>query len=279
MSNINLLREKFAVIDMQQQSEDITALGNRLTITVPGIETPLIIRGHSMHITLQFAASLLKQSSYVNHIENVETFFKWEETWQKTIAPFEAHYATQTWISVYFQGKMIFEDGFHNQFFDVVEQCEFKFPRTKDNEKRPITMAENAFKKMGRDVSIELESHVGFILDEKTNELRFAVIMRIPGQKATFTVRMYKDEKVERTPYSYIGMQLAANYIEAINMSVRMGFLEKEKGKSKEYMDMARRLGTLTRNIQQNEAQYDIKYRPERPAFSEIQEHTRDMAR
>lgn len=271
MSSISLLREKFVLRDMNDEFMGITALGNRLSIPVQGSSIPIIIRGHSMHATLRFGAELLNHMSYVSHIENVETFFKWDELWSKVINPFEKDNTSETWIAAYHSGKLIFSDAFHHQFFDVIEQCEFKGSKQKNGDNQPIIMAQNAFKKMGKDILIEQESHVGFILDDGDDELRFAVILRVPGQKATFITRMYQNEKVEKTPYPFIAMRLAADYIEGINMAVRMGFMEDEKNNSRIVNILGKRLTSLKLSIEQAERQYDVKYRPERPNFKEIQ--------
>jgi len=277
MNNISLLREKFVLRDINDEFMGITALGNRLVIPIQGSSIPLIIRGHSMHATLRFGSELLNQMSYVSHIENVETFFKWNELWSKVTDPFEKDNTPETWIAAYHMGKPVFSDAFHHHFFDVIEQCEFKSSKEKQGDKQPIIMAQNAFKKMGKDVLIEQESHVGFILDDNDTELRFAVILRIPGQKATFITRMYEDKKVEKSPHHFIAMRLAADYIEGINMAVRIGFMKDEKNNSRAVKILAKRLASLNLSIQQIERQYDIKYRPERPNFKEIQKITSEI--
>jgi hypothetical protein len=280
MSSISLLREKFTIRDIAMDSTPVIALGNRLRIDLPKQKTPLIIRGHSMHMTLRFGAEIMRQMSYISHVENIETLFQWEDIWEKIIKPFEKEQTPNAWIVVYYEGKSIFEYNPRHMFFDVIEQCEHKNSHLQERYEKSIIMAQNAFRKSGRDVLIEEESHVGFILDDAGAEKRFAVILRIPGEKATFITRMNLDPDIKKTPYPYICMNLASDYIEAINMAVRTGFMEddvkngkidKYSDRMKLYKDLQHRLKQLSQSIRQIENQYDTKYRPEKPDFEYIQ--------
>jgi hypothetical protein len=253
-------------------------MGNRLHIMLPGQYEPLIIRGHSMHMTLRYGAELLRQSSYVNRIESLNSFFKWDDLWKKLIKPFESENTPETWIVVYHRGEIVFQDNYHHQFFDVIEQCEFKNHNKSEKYEHSIIMAQNAFKKMGRNVLIEQESHVGFILDDGVKELRFAVILRLPWQRATFVARMAENKKNKKNPHNFVALNLAADYIEGINMAVRSGFLEKSKKDAKLNNLIQKRLNSLSIAISQAEAQYILRYRPEKPDFKAIQKRIMDDA-
>jgi len=283
METLSLLREKFTIRDANNPDIDpVLALGNRLKIDLPNQNKPLIIRGHSMHMTLRFGAEILKQMTYISHIEDVAGFFRWQETWEKLIRKFEKEHTPEAWIVVYYQGKVIFDYNPHHMFFDVIEQCEHKHLNLNDGRyEQSIILAQQAFKKSGRGVFIEQESHVGFILDISDLEARFAVILRLPNQKATFITRMSVDEVVKKKPYPHVCMNFSADYIEAINMAVRSGFLERslaEQGKAsvkspetKIFQTYQKRLTQLDLAIHQIENQFIVKYRPEKPDFKNIQ--------
>lgn len=280
MSNISLLREKFTIRDLGIDAEPVIALGNRLRITLPNRKTPLVIRGHSMHMTLRYGAEILKHLSFISHIETVETLVNWQELWDKLIKPFEEDNVSNTWISIYYEGKELFQSGYHHMFFDIIEQTEFKHINSSEGYDQSIIMAQNAFKQMGRSVMIEQESHVGFVLDETKDESRFAIILRTPEQKATFIVRMSANKKHKLHPYDYVCMHLGADYIEGINMAVRSGFMDKDIACNtisqysegmKIYRKVQKRMKSLEVNIGQAEYKYTIKYRPEKPDFKLIQ--------
>lgn len=280
MDNISLLREKFTIHDINLDSETVIALGNRLSIHLSGYKTPLIIRGHSMHMTLRYGAEILKHLSFISHIEDVKTLIDWTALWDKLTKPFELDNVTNTWIAVYFEGKPLFESGYHHMFFDIIEQTEFKNQSSSDGYEQSIIMAQNAFKQMGRSVMIEQESHVGFVLDADPNEMRFAIILRTPEQKATFIVRVSEDKEVKLNPSDYICMHLAADYIEGINMAVRSGFMEKSiqsnkasqySNEMKSYKKIQKRMRSMILGIEQAERKYKVLYRPEKPDLKAIQ--------
>ncbi len=285
MDNISLLREKFTIRDLGIDSGAVIALGNRLHIDLPKQKTPLIIRGHSMHMTLRYGAEILKHLSYISHVEDIKTLIDWEALWDKLITPFEKDNVPDTWITLYYQGKIIFQSGRHHMFFDIIEQTEFKNIGTSQQYDKSIVMAQNAFRQMGRSVMIEQESHVGFVLDVDPKEMRFAIILRTPEQKATFIVRMSDNKEFKIKPYDYVCMQLAADYIEGINMAVRSGFMDRDIASNvisqysegmKLYRKIQKRLKSMEIGVGQAERKYTIRYRPEKPDFTVIQKECSD---
>lgn len=278
MDNVSLLREKFTIRDLGSDSPPVIALGNRLKIDLPKQKTPLIIRGHSMHMTLRYGAEILKHLSFIGQVENIETLMDWEELWNKLIKPFENDHVPDTWIALYYEGKVVYQSGHHHMFFDIIEQTEFKQSTVSEGYDQSIIMAQNAFKQMGRSVMIEQESHVGFVLDDGKDEMRFAVILRTPEQKATFIGRLSESEEHKIRPYDYACMQLAADYIEGINMAVRSGFMDKDISSGdmsyegqKFYTLVQKRMKSMILGIDQAERKYKVLYRPEKPDFQSIQ--------
>jgi len=287
MSGISLLREKFTIRERDIDGDVTIALGNRLAVPLSKTLPPLIIRAHSMHIALRYGAEILRQLSYISHIENIETFVDWQEKWDNIIKAFETEHTPQTWVCVYFKGKPIFQTSRHHMFFDVIEQCEYQNQHSADNYEKSILMAQRAFKQMGKPVSIDQESHVGFVLDDGEKELRFAIILRTPEQKATFIARMSMNDDVQLTPRPFEALQLGADYIEGINLAVRSGFMEsqiaqgsisKYSDEMKKYQSLQRRLGKLDMSIAQAERRHTLKYRPEKPDLKLIQKQCKDAA-
>lgn len=276
---LSLLREKFTIREIGLDATPTIALGNRLLIDLPGQKTPLIIRGHSMHMTLRLGAELMKQLSYLTHIENVETMFDWAKLWAKHADQYEKTVTPETWIVIYYKGQIIFEESPHHGFLDIIEQCEYKNNMKGEHYQKSLIMAQQAFQQMGRSVMIEEESHVGFILDNEDRlEMRFAIILRMPGHRGTFVVRLSKNAV---RPETHDALMIAADFIEAINMAVRLGFLEKQltqqkKGSISELIKnqsvFSKRLSTLSVRVQQAETKFTMKYRPERPDFKLIKE-------
>jgi hypothetical protein len=287
MSDLSLLREKFTIRELGVDSGTVIALGNRLTLSLGRKIPPLIIRGHSMHMTLRYGAEILRHLSYISHVENVETFFQWEEAWQKLIEKFEGKHAPDTWICAYHKGKPVYQSGYHHMFFDIIEQCEHQNLQSADNYEQSLIMAQKAFKQMGKNVMIEQESHVGYVLDDNDNEMRFAIIIRMPEHKATFIVRMFPNKELKTEPQPYEAMQLGANYIEGLNHAVRSGFMEADMNKGnispmsdtgKLYKILQARIQQIGVGISQSERKFDVKYRPEKPDFKYIQRQCKESA-
>jgi hypothetical protein len=278
VNNLSLLREKFIIRDIDPDVAPVVAMGNRLVLQLEGLNPPLIIRGHSMHITLRFGAEILKNNISRLDGDAVHDAFQWKDLWAKITKDFEEENTPESWITVYFKGEIIYQFRTHHQFFDILEHCEYKNNGDDNRYETSISMAQKAFQKSGKTVLIDQESHVGFILDSYGAEKKFAVILRLPSQKATFITRLSKDKKIDKTPYDYICMNLAADFIEAINMAVRAGFIMPDAQKKSanyniksKYKILQQRMGQLSLSINQAERQYVIKYRPEKPDFETIQ--------
>ena len=276
MSSLSLLREKFIIREVGLDSMPVIALGNRFVIPLPGIKSPLVIRGHSMHMTLRLGAEILKHLSYQTRIENVETLCDWDSVWDKVSSAYEKDAVPETWVVVYFKGKSIYQYNPHHMFFDVIEQCEYKNNMKDKRYEKSIIMAQNAFQNMGKNVLIEEESHIGFILDDANEgELRFAIILRMPGHKGTFITRIAADTThYDIIPQNHGAIHIAADYIEAINMAVRAGFMERnaktQRKAGPELTNIKKRLNSLALSISQAETKYKLNYRPERPDFQDI---------
>lgn len=286
MTSISLLREKFTIREVGHGDIPVIALGNRLVIHLPKHTIPLVIRCHSMHMTLRLGAEIMRQLSYISHVEKPATLFNWDDMWQKLIKPFEGEVTPETWVVIYYKGHPIYNHNDHHMFFDIIEQCEYKSNSGGERYEKSITIAQNAFQKMGREVLIEEESHVGFVLDKSDiKQLRFAIILRVPGHRGTFITRLSPRTGGDLTIYA--SLAIAADYIEAINMSVRAGFAEKDMNTNnsknryeavKNQNLILKRLGVLSSRIQQAEARYIMRYRPERPDFKSISKTCSEMA-
>lgn len=275
IQDLALLREKFDIRPINAGTSRITASGNRLQIPLPGTSLPLVIRCHSMYMTLRYGAEILRQLAFHDKIGDMEGFIDWQSIWNKLAAPFEQDNVPETWCCLYYMGKPIFSHGKHHMFIDIIEQCEFKSNEGYD---QSIVIAKKAFHDLGRPVMIDYQSHSGFSLDKDGEMLRAAITMRVPGQTSNFIIRMSKsDVALAAAPTPLDSMALSANYIEATNMAVRLGFIEKDfqkrnidPNKDAEYTVIKRRLYTLKRDIDHIEQKYRVYFRPDRPNFDAI---------
>jgi len=232
-----------------------------------------------MHTTLRFGSEILKQDRPGINDENMAEQFRWKDYWEKTYNDFEKENSKGCWIAVYYKGKPIYHFGYYHQFFDVLEHYEFHNESNSDNRyKSALLRTQDAFQKSGKELLIEQESNVGFILDPDTKEKRFAVILRTPYKKATFVVRMTARKELHVPLSNNVCMQVAADYIEGINLAVKLSFMRPEMKKlspdyqtKTQYNFFHKQLTKITISLSQIENKYDLKYRPEKPDFEEIE--------
>lgn len=281
MGEYSLLREKFIIRETTDRSSLFVANGNRMKIDIPGIPHPIVIRAHSMHMTLRFVAKIVEIFEWTKSVVEITDTFDWEKIWLDLISKFEEKHTPKTWIAVYHKGHPIYTYNEYHVFFDVLENCEHKNSQRSEKYDQSISMTQKAFEQMGRTVMIEQESHMGFVLDTTNTENRFAITLRLPDHKSTFSTRAQasKEQKVEPTASESITM--ASYFIEAVNLSVQCGFMRKriEKGKIEQGSDEMKRFrafqaqcGYLQFAINQMESKYNIKYRPEKPDFQDIED-------
>jgi hypothetical protein len=281
MSDFSLLREKFVIRETTDKSSLFVANGNRMKIDVPGVKHPIVIRAHSMHMTLRLASKITEIYEWTKTVEKITETFDWEKMWMDQIEGFEEKYTPHTWVAVYHAGQMIYSYNDHHIFFDILENCEHKNSQSSKKYDQSILMTQKAFEQMGRTVMIEQESHMGFVLDVTDEENRFAITLRLPDHKSTFTTRLTpsRDQTIEPTASDSIMM--ASDFIETVNLSVQGGFMRKriEKGKirngsddMKRFKAFQTRCSSLQFSINQMESKYNIKYRPEKPDFKGIED-------
>lgn len=280
MDHYSLLREKFIISETTDISSLFVANGNRMKIGIPGILDPIVIRAHSMHMTLRAAAKIVEICAWTKTIDNIDTAFDWEKIWSDLIEGFELRHTPHTWFAVYYLGKPIYSYNEHHIFFDILESCEHRNAQRSEKYEESIIMTRKAFEKMGRSVMIEQESHMGFFSEAMDNALRFAITLRLPDHKSTFTTRLEKSKDAKVDPSFIDSMRMASDFIEGVNLAVQSGFIRKriKKSRSQNNEDKKRlkefqaRIGTLEFAIRQKEAKYITKYRPEKPDFEAIEE-------
>lgn len=277
---LSLLREKFCVRDIASNKEPLVVLGNRLQIPLgpTGREPPLVIRCHSLHMTLRLLALFIRESEFTGLSEDAAAGYAWAEKWNDLRDGFEKKHSPDTWVTVYHKGKCLFHAGETHAFFDVIEHCQYG---NREQYDYAVEMAQATFKKAGKSLLIEHESHVGYVQETIGDTIRLALVLRLPGQKATFTVLVQGAGDDELPPPDYKAMQIGADFIEAINRSVQAGFLQRKildnklsdtSQEGRQFKSLTKRIRELNNDIIRNENRYHVKYRPEKPDFKAIQD-------
>ncbi len=286
-----LLREKFTIRDPRQDSTDspVIALSNRMVVSLPTRrkEDPpetLVVRTQNMHSCVRMAARLVSAAEEDScPLTQRVPPFEWNRAWKSVIEGYEDKYNPRIWCAIYHEGLPVFEQGERHAFLDVIETCDFK-TRTKYSE--AVIVAENAFKKAGREVTIEHDSGTALVLHVTPEQGRVGAILRGINQTATFnfTARSLRKKPV-KIPAC---MTVAAAFLEGIQLAfqvgmgltkLRYGILPGGTDDAKRFEEGEKRMARLKIAILQFEQTVDMTYRPERPDFFDILDKSKQEAR
>jgi hypothetical protein len=236
-----------------------------------------------MHIALRMAAIITREFHKNGPLLNRQTPFRWKDAWYDMTTDFERPHVPETWCSVYANGRVVYTDGAYHPFLDVIEQCDVKNRAEYD---RAILIAEDVFKQAGKSVSIDHDVNIAIVIGVMDDKTRCGLILRSPTRTTTFNFQMTLDGEANDTIDPHYGLLIAADYLEAIQLSVTTGFVQAQihSGKIRETSPLAKkalaaykRIGRLNQSIQGFENQFDIRYRPERPDFMEILEEAKGL--
>lgn len=278
--NTSLLRERFTITEKDDSHKPIGAFGNRILLPLHSkngeITERIVIRAHSMHMALYMAAALTKIFFDKGPVMHYMTQEKWKDMWFDVCGDFERPHNDKTWVSVYHKGRPIYQDGDHHAFLDIIEQCDIK---NRDEYDRAIPMAVDIFKQAGRNVDIDYDVNIAAVIGITEHRTRCGLILRSPTRTTTFNLSMQMNKDKELEPHPQDGLELSAAYLEAIQLSTNIHFVNGRitDGKVSETSPEAlyakasyNRIGRLNNTIQTFETLYDIRYRPEKPDFKEI---------
>lgn len=287
----SLLREKFTLRDMRDTTGEapVIALSNRVVLTLPvrnkgDIPETLIVRTQNMHSCIRLAARLVAAAEEGGPPLPLRVPpFDWARTWDGVIEGYERKYNPRIWAAIYRAGKPVFEEGNHHPFLDIIETCDFK---AKAEYAASVMLAENAFRKAGREVSIEHDSNTALVLNVTPEQGKVGVIMRGASQTATFnfTARAKRGRPI-KIPSC---MTVAAAFLEGIQLAfqvgmgrvkLRYGLIDHKSDDAKKLDDSEKRMARLKVAISQFEQLADMTYRPERPDFFAMMDEAQEEAK
>ncbi|MEM6780236.1 MAG: hypothetical protein AAF569_00060 [Pseudomonadota bacterium] len=277
--NSSLVREKFVISATQklENEDDVVALSNRMVVAMyserTGERESFVVRAQNMHSCVRFAAMIVKEFQDSGPIMVRRRKFYWQDLWQEVIKGYERDWNPDIWGVVYHKGRIVFEEGEHHAFLDIIEQCD---AANNGKYKESIEFAEEAFKKAGKDVHIEYDSNIALVVAFKSDEAKCGVILRSANRTTTFNFTAKKKPNGSSVRVSQ-SLTVSAAFLEGIQLAFQAGMYNKKKAYKliEQYSDDDRkgkrtveRVGSLNRAINKYEMLYDVTYRPERPNFS-----------
>lgn len=280
-----LLREKFVIRDPAPVSDEepVVALSNRLVTPIPGSEEKFVVRAQNMHSCIRMAARIVAAAQEKGPILSRPRPFDWADAWQGVNEGFERKYNPNRWIAIYSAGKVVFGDGNHHPFLDIIETCDFK---SRQDYEHSITMAENAFKQAGKVVRIDHDANIAMVVNITSELARCGIILR--GADKTTTFNFTGKPKGGRPVRISQCLTVSAAFLEGIQLAFqvgmgkqkrRYGFLEIGSEDYKRVEAGEKRLGRLNSAIRQFDQILEVAYRPDRPDFFKMVDEAEDVAR
>lgn len=285
----SLLREKFVIKEKTAKNSDMArqemcACSNRIVLDMQNEELAketFVVRTDSMHLCARMAGQILANYENKGPFGPRLNHIKWDVIWDSALSDYEKRYNAGLWVALYHKGKLVFEQGEHHTFLDIIEQYEHKNASTYSNS---LSMAEKAFHDAGRDVTINYSSNVALTLAMDSKGGRCSTILRAPKKTTAFHFYIKPQKENEKVVISQ-GLASAANFLEGVNLSYFIGItsakietkqIEKYSDEDLQMRNAQRRLGDISIKINSLESRYAVRYRPERPMFDLIIEHIED---
>tara|TARA_R110001592_G_scaffold27763_20_gene102845 strand:+ start:4986 stop:5900 length:915 start_codon:yes stop_codon:yes gene_type:complete len=275
----SLLREKFSIKEQKNDTPlTIKASSNRMVLNLQAGELPtetFVVRTNSMHsctrITALIIADYEKTGPLATRIKSID----WKDMWDKALNDYERRYNPDRWLAIYHQGKPVFFYGHYHSFLNVIEHCDFL---NKGDYAKSIELAETAFKKAGKIVTIDYTSNVALVAIIGRGAGRCSMILRAPNHTTTFNYTLKPINAGDNINLTQ-GLSSAGDFLEGVQLAYLIGInterlnqelIEKFSDEAKQTHHARERLNQLDAQINSMENRYKVRYRPERPMFDFI---------
>lgn len=283
----HLTRERFVIREPQSKNGEVStvALSNRVAVDLTGakgnVEESFAVRTQNMHGCVRMAAKILESHRRAGLILKRTPPFDFSNAWASIQSDYEKSHNSDRWAAVYAQGKPLFTDGEYHPFLDLIEKCALHNRKEYDH---AVTLAENAFKKTGKDIKVEYDANVALVANLDETEGRCGIILR-GTRTATFSFSIYKKNEIN-VNYAQCLMACAA-FLEGIQLCFlignNLGKLEKGEIEPRSEANSRRkraekRIKDLKAEITNLEYTFTVRYRPERPDFDAIIKESYDQS-
>lgn len=277
--SISVSREKFTVKDVKNDDNTMVAASNRMTLPLPHEDSLLredfVIRGKFMHEVARMGALMIRNYHRLGPFMNRTEKFDWDDAFFKLQGSYERAYVDDDWICIYNKGKIVYQNGKHHPFFDIIEKCDFKNTGEYDFS---VAMAEEAFGAAGRNVQIKHESKLALVAHAFQDKVRCGVIDRNLTRTRTFnfSVEKREDDEKAKTPEASPCVHHASSFLEGLhhcfkvglfNIQLKRGQVEKNSDAHEQQKKSLKIIRELNTEINAFNNSYNVKYRPEMPDF------------
>lgn len=285
-----LLRERFIINETAVTDEakalDIEAPSTRMFIGLQAGGLPaeeFVIRTQNMHSCARMVSGITANYEKYGPLMPRKDQIDWDDLWDKSLSTYERLHNQRRWVCVYHKGKILYQNGSHHAFLDVIEKCAVLSPNNYNN---AVSHAEDAFSQAGKDVSITYASNVALVAILNGEEHRCSTILRAADKSTTFNFNIKPAAKGKKVNIAQ-GLSSAADFLEATQLAYLIGV---NQGRLKQRLTLRdsdedirahhaqKRLAELEAVITSMEGRYKIRYRPERPNFETYINHSEKFA-
>lgn len=273
----SLLREKFVITDPGRPSEPpVVALSNRMQISFANEKEQeretFIVRAQNMHCCVRFAAAIAREIAERGPITYRVSDFRWDSLWKDVVRGYEEDWNPSIWVALYMNGRVLYQQGPHHPFLDIIEQCEV---HNQGGYAEALPFAEKIFSQAGKTVKISNDSNVALIVTVKPTEAKSGIMLRSATKKMTFSYRAQQKEGGDILRVATV-LSICAAYLEGIQLAFQVGMLNRkfDIGLIEKFSDEYRRrerttqrVASLNRGVLQFDKDFVVTYRPEQPDF------------
>lgn len=284
----SLMREKFIIQSDDKSEEPIIALSNRIIIHLISedkIDDEIfVIRTQNMHSCARLAAAITKEFYERGTIANRATPISWDTLWGDVIKGYEKDWNPDIWAVIYHRGRVVFNDGSHHPFLDIIEQCD---AANQQEYKKSIKFAEEAFSQAGKTVKIDHDSNIALVVAIDKEQAKCGIIARGATGTTTFNYTCKTSPKTNKPVLAHTTLTVSAAYLEAIQLAFQVGLLNRKKefklfekysDEERKHRRATNRLSNLDRAIANYEMGFSVNYRPDRPDFKEMVKKSEEFA-
>lgn len=277
----NALREKFVIGEADDlERPPLIALANRFELDLRDdrgqLVERIVVRGQVLHAVVRMAASLLNTFERTGPLLHRQVPLHWDQLWEKAAGPYEYHHNADLWVAVYHDGVPVFDKGVRHPLLDIIEKCALQGPTYDDS----LKVAEGLFSQAGgRPTAINHDSGIAATFNVTPRQGKTGVILRGARRTTVFVVHGDRREGGEAQVNPVHFINTAAAYLEGIQLAfligqgnerTRRGQINLSSPEGLALKAARGRLAEMNAAVRTFENLYDVRYRPERPEFSQL---------
>lgn len=275
LSTLIISREKTVVGAQGAAEAKLVIKSNRTAFTLsrtPVVEH-MVVRGHTLPGTVRMAGIMINAFQRDKMVFREDKQPDWAAAWERVESPYERTYMP-TWVMVYVNGVPVFAKTPPNDDLNNVYETVDLIERASKGGDLTESVLRDVVHAVAPSLSVQHDSQTAVVMTSGAGYEKCAILERAAGSKRSLSFTVMVD-KTPVTPTTMLNS--AADLIEATNISDMMARVNKGQGKPLNPVDVGipndrfiaaqsrrRQLMDVLRGF---ERAYQVRYRPDRPAF------------